>query len=55
MERKSESLRISGEVSTERITVTGLVRMENNLITKKKNWQTRKEAGQAEECFSQRN
>jgi hypothetical protein len=55
MEGKSESLRISGEVSTDSITVTGLIRVENNLITKKKNWQTRKEAGKAEECFSQRN
>jgi hypothetical protein len=37
MERKSESLRGSGEVSTDSTTVTGLMRVENNLITKK-NW-----------------
>lgn len=37
MERKSESLRGSGEVSTDSTTVTGLLRVENNLITKK-NW-----------------
>jgi hypothetical protein len=38
IERKSESLRGSGEVSTNNTNVIGLVRVENNLITKKKNW-----------------
>jgi hypothetical protein len=37
MKKKSESLGSSGEVSTESTPVTGLLRVENNLTTRKKN------------------